>query len=279
MADPKRILKKILTAGFDAESFEATGEPLELLVETLREVIRCRRFVDWIETNSGIRSCLTPQGFHSLLEIPEINFSEEADRNLDITRHSLKDKRNADDPITVANLNTLLREMFRELNSLQELRTSEYPRLLLAKDITGDRVDQAEDCLNKMRGLDLKGVGYLVTSFWAKGIEKEFERLFPQATRVHPLRKSMDAVQVELGYYRRCLEINIKWAVTGLDLFRLVRDDTLGQLAENLSSLGNGIWNVVYNGMQIPQSLARCGIDFDQVETLLSEQRVPLRNA
>lgn len=278
MADPQRILKKILAEGYDATALADTGEDLDLLVETLREVIRCRRHAQWLAENTGFDPLLTPQQFHSLLEIDAINFSEEVDRNLDVTRHSLKDIRKEDDPVTVANLNTVLREMFRELSELYQLREKEYPRLLLAQDISGDLLDRVEASLHRLRGLDLKGVGFLFTGIFARGIESEFERWFPKATRVHPLRKSMDAVQAELGFYHRCLEINIKWAATGIDLFRVIREDTLGPVVENISTLGNGLWNVVYNGMQIRDAMAVAGIDFGQAGTLLSEERVPLHN-
>lgn len=279
MADPERILKRILTNGFDAEALKNTGESLDLLVDSLREVMRCRRFALWLEQNTGLVPLLQPAKFHSLLDIPEINFSEEVDRNLDVTRHSLKDMRDAESPITVANLNAVLREMFRELNALFLLKEKEYPRLLIASSMSGDRVDRVEQAIHRLRGLDLKGLGFMLTGWMARGVEKDFEKWFPEATRVHPLRRNLDTVQTELGFYHRCLEINIKWSVTGLDLFRLIREDTLGQAVENLSSLGNGMWNVVYNGMQVQQSLNLCGIDFSRVDTLLDESLVPLKNS
>ncbi len=278
MADPRRILKKILANGFDPDAYSATGESLDLLVETLREVIRCRRHARWLAEHSGFDPGIRPDQFQSLLEIPEINFSEEVDRNLDVTRHSLKELRAPEDPVTVANLNTVLRELFRELNELFQLKEKEYPRLLLSENISGDLLDRVEGSLHRLRGLDLKGVGFLLTGIVARGIEKEFEQWFPKATRVHPLRRSMDAVQAELGFYHRCLEINIKWSATGLDLFRVIREGTLGQVVENLSTLGNGLWNVVYNGTQIRTVLDMSGIDFGRAESLLSEEVVPLHN-
>ncbi len=279
MADPQRILKRILLNEFDAEALKATGESLDLLVDSLREVIRCRRFALWLEQHSGLTPLLQPAQFHSLLEIPEINFSEEVDRNLDVTRHSLKDARGTESPITVANLNAVLREMFRELNELFLIKEKEYPRLLLADAMSGDKVDRVEQSIHRLRGMNLKGVGFFLTGWLARGVERDFEKWFPQATRVHPLRRSLDTVQTELGFYHRCLEVNIKWSVTGLDLFRLIRENTLGQVVENLSSLGNGMWNLVYNGMQVQQSLKLCGIDFSRVDTLLDEKIVPLKNS
>ena len=43
MRDPKRILQKILSSGTDLMPFEQSGEPLEQLVDILREVLRIRK--------------------------------------------------------------------------------------------------------------------------------------------------------------------------------------------------------------------------------------------
>ena len=278
MADPARILKKILGPAWNPETFQDTGEPLELLLETLREVVRCRRCAAWLEEHSGLRAALPPEDFQALLDLPEVNFTEVTDRNLDVTRHSLKDQRRPEDPVSVAHLNTVLRELFRDLNALNELRMKNHPQLRLAGEMTGDKLDRAEQQVLRLRGLNWRGAGYLLTGLWARGIEREFERLFPAARRAHPLRRHLDAVQVELGFYRQCLETNIKWARTGLDLFRVIGREELGQTVENLSALGSGLWNVVYQGMRLPKSLALCGLDFADIETLFSEERAPLAN-
>ena len=54
MRDPKRILKKILSDGTDLTPFEQSGEPLDQLVETLREVLRIRKGRQWLIDQSGI---------------------------------------------------------------------------------------------------------------------------------------------------------------------------------------------------------------------------------
>ena len=73
MRDPKRILKKILRDGTDLTPFEQSGEPLDLLVETLREVLRIRKGRQWLIDQSGIDPALSPEAFHRLLDLPEIN--------------------------------------------------------------------------------------------------------------------------------------------------------------------------------------------------------------
>lgn len=281
MRDPGRILKKILKERCVADPdltgrLEAAGEPLDLLVETLREVIRCRRWAAWLRGHLGLDACVAPQNFHALLDIPEVNLIEETDRNLDVTHLSVKDRRQPDDPVTVANLNALLREIFRDLSGLHEIQTRDHPRLLLGAGISGDLVDRVESCVRRVRALDLRGVGFLLTGPWVRAAEQEFTALFPEAPR--PLRRNLDAVQVELGFYYRCLEVNIRWAPMDMDLFRTLREDTLGQAADNLSALGAGLWNVVYNGMKLPATLSLAGIDFGDIRTLLDPERVALVN-
>ena len=276
MRDPKRILQKILSEGTDLLAFEQSGEPLELLVETLREVHRIRKLHQWLGDRSGIDAALPPRAFHHLLDLPEINYSEEADRNLDVVQHSLKETRRPDDPVSVAHLNTCLRELYKDLSGLHDLKSKEHPELHLAPYMTGDLVDRVTGYVHRLRGLDLRGVGFLLTGWRVRGVEKEFEALFPEARKLHPLRKHLNAAQLELGFYRRALEINIKWAVTGLDLFGVLREDLLRQTIENLSGLGNGLWNLVYNGTQLPLTLELAGIRFGDIATLFDPDRVPL---
>ncbi len=276
MRDPKRILKKILSEGTDLTPFEQSGEPLDLLVETLREVHRIRKGREWLIEQSGIDPALPPEAFHSLLDLPEINYTEEADRNLDVVQHSIKDTRQPGDPVSIAHLNTCLRELYKDLSGLNELKKKEHAHLHLAPTMTGDLVDRATDHVKQLRLLDWRGVGYLLTGWRAQSIEKDFKALFPTATGVHPLRQHLNAVQLELAFYHRCLEVNIKWAVTGLDLFRVLRDDLLSQTIDNLSELGNGLWNLVYNGTQITSTLELAGIHFNDITTLFDSEQVPL---
>lgn len=276
MRDPIRILKKILSEGTDLAPFEQSDEPLDLLVETLREVHRIRKGRQWLIDQSGIDPALPPESFHRLLDLPEINYTEEADRNLDVVQHSLKDTRDPGDPVSISHLNTCLRELYKDLSALNDLKKKEHSQLVLAPYMSGDLVDRVTDHVQRLRLLDWRGVGYLLTGWQAQSIEKDFEALFPEARRVHPLRKHLNAVQLELAFYHRCLEINIKWAVTGLDLFKVLREDLLHQTIDNLSELGNGLWNLVYNGTQISTTLELAGIHFSDITTLFDSEQVPL---
>ncbi|CAI2718996.1 hypothetical protein [Nitrospina watsonii] len=279
MKNPKRVLGKILGKEADLAAFEASGESIELLVETLREVQKMRRLAQWLREHSGIEAALPPESFHKLLDLPEINFHETTDRNLDVQQHSLKDVRQPGDPVTVANLNTYLRELFRDLSSLSQSKTNDHGTLLLGPGISGDLVDRVNDYILRLRRLHWKGVGFLFTGFQARGIEKQFEALFPDARRAHPLRHHLKEVQWELGFYRRCLEINIRWAATGLDLFAVLRRDALHQTVENVGELGSGLWTVVYNGLQLKTTLPLAGIRLEDGHTLFNPESVPLHAA
>jgi len=268
MRDPIRILKKILSDGTDLAPFEQSGEPLDLLVETLREVLRIRKGRSWLIEQSGIDPALSPKSFNRLLDLPEINYTEEADRNLDVVQHSLKDTRQPDDPVSIAHLNTCLRELYKDLSALNELKKREHAQLHLAPAMTGDLVDRVTNHVQQLRLLDWRGMGYLLTGWKARSIEKDFEAMFPEARNVHPLRQHLNAVQLELAFYHRALEINIKWAVTGLDLFGVLREDALNPVIDNLSELGNGLWNLVYNSSQISTTLELAGIRFSDIATL-----------
>ena len=270
MKDPKRVLKKILGETADLESLEACGEPLDLLVDTLREVERIRKTRQWLLEHTEIEVALAPRTFHQLLDLPEINFSEESDRNLEVHQHSIKESRQPDEPVSIAHLNTVLRELFHDLSQLNDLKSKEYPSLLLAANMSGDLVDRVASHLQALRALDWRGVGFLFTGWKARGSEQQFRNLFPDAHRVHPLRNHMNAVQLELAFYRRCLDVNIKWAVTGMDLFRVIRNDDLRATVQNVTELGSGLWNIVYNGMRIKTSLEQVGIRFQDSATLFA---------
>ncbi len=279
MRDPKRVLGKILGKDVNLAPFEESGEDLLQLVETLREVSKIRRLSHWLAENTGIQAALAPEAFHKLLDLPEIDYTEVVDRNLDVTQGSLKATRQPTDPVTVANLNVYLRELFRDLNNLHQLKTKEYPKLLLAESMSGDLVDRVTGQVNRLRGLKQGALGYLLTGWKAKDIETEFKSLFPETHGVHPLRNHLQEVWLELGFYRRCLDINIKWAATGMDLFKVIREDGMHQTLQNVGEVGSGLWNVVYNGMQMKTCMELAGIRFDDASTLFDPEQVPLAMA
>ena len=278
MRDPKRILEKILGDGRDLDRLEATGESLEQLTEILRDVVRCRRTRQWITDNYGIDIVVSPATFSRLLEIPQINFIENSNRMLEVDTVSLKKTRNLDDPVTIGNLNAVLRELYRNLESIQGRLDNEYPALLLINEMRTELIDLVAQQINSMKKLNGRLTGYILNLGKVKSIEHNFENLFPRSVQVGPLRKILPVVKKEIEFYQKCSEMNKRWESVGIDLFQVIREGGLTNLRENVQELGNLLWSIVYNQGPLGQSLAILGIDFTDTRSLFDPKRVNLNN-
>ena len=278
MRDPKRILEKILGDGRDLDRLEATGESLEQLTEILRDVVRCRRTRQWITDNYGIDIVVSPATFSRLLEIPQINFIENSNRMLEVDTVSLKKTRNLDDPVTIGNLNAVLRELYRNLESIQGRLDNEYPALLLINEMRTELIDLVAQQINSMKKLNGRLTGYILSLGKVKSIEHNFENLFPRSIQAGPLRKILPVVKKEIEFYQKCSEMNKRWEAVGIDLFKVIREGGLTNLRENVQELGNLLWSIVYNQRPLGQSLAILGIDFTDTRSLFDPNRVNLNN-
>ena len=278
MRDPKRILEKILGDGRDLDRLEATGESLEQLTEILRDVVRCRRTRQWITDNYGIDIVVSPATFSRLLEIPQINFIENSNRMLEVDTVSLKKMRNLDDPVTIGNLNAVLRELYRNLESIQGRLDNEYPALLLINEMRTELIDLVAQQINSMKKLNGRLTGYILSLGKVKSIEHNFENLFPRSIQAGPLRKILPVVKKEIEFYQKCSEMNKRWEAVGIDLFKVIREGGLTNLRENVQELGNLLWSIVYNQRPLGQSLAILGIDFTDTRSLFDPNRVNLNN-
>jgi len=276
--DPKRILEKILGDGRDLDRLEATGESLEQLTEILRDVVRCRRTRQWITDNYGIDIVVSPATFSRLLEIPQINFIENSNRMLEVDTVSLKKTRNLDDPVTIGNLNAVLRELYRNLESIQGRLDNEYPALLLINEMRTELIDLVAQQINSMKKLNGRLTGYILNLGKVKSIEHNFENLFPRSIQAGPLRKILPVVKKEIEFYQKCSEMNKRWEAVGIDLFQVIREGGLTNLRENVQELGNLLWSIVYNQRPLGQSLAILGIDFTDTRSLFDPKRVNLNN-
>ena len=118
MRDPKRILKKLIGPDSEIGPFDASGESLEQAVETLRDVAKCRKIRNFIKTSFGIDLAVSPEIFYQLLEIGPINYIETTQRDLVVETISLKDTRHPDDSVSIGNLNSVLRELYKDLQLL-----------------------------------------------------------------------------------------------------------------------------------------------------------------
>jgi len=276
--DPKRILEKILGDGKDLDRLEETGESLEQLTEILRDVVRCRRTQQWITDNYGIDVVVSPATFSRLLEIPQINFIENSNRMLEVDTVSLKETRNLDDPVTIGNLHAVLRELYRNLESIQGRLKNEYPSLLLINEMHAELIDVVAQQINSMKKLNGRLTGYILSLGKVKSIERNFENLFPKSIKVGPLRKIWPIVKKEIEFYQKCSEMNKRWEAVGIDLFQVIREDGLTNLKENVQELGNLLWSIVYNQRPLGQCLTILGIDFTDTRSLFDPNCVNLNN-
>jgi hypothetical protein len=272
MNDSVRVLKKILAPSCDAETFASCGEPLELAINLLREAQKCRKIRQRLLDAAGVDIAVSPQVFSKLLDIREIDTVENTNRSLEVETLSLKTSRAADAPVSIGNLNTVLRELYRDLDRIRQMAAKHC--LLLAGDISAEALENIPRWISDIRSLNWRASGYLFTGWRARMVESEFRAAFPRSEKAHPLRNAWPLVERELEVYRDCLGLNVKWAALGIDLFRILRADGLGNVNENLEAAGNALWNLVYNSPKVQKSLKLAGVDFGDVRTLFENERI-----
>ena len=278
MRNPKRILEKILGNRKDLDRLEETSESLEELIELLRDLVRCRRTRRWISDNYGIDIIVSSATFNRLLEIPQINFIENSNRLLEVDTVSLKETRNLDDGVTVGNINMILRELYRNLESIQGRRENEYPSLLLIDEMRTELIDVVVKQINSMKKLNGRLTGYMLNLSKVSLIERNFEKLFPSSIKIGSLRKILPIVEKEIEFYRKCSEMNNRWEALGIDIFKIIRDGGLTNLRENIQELGNLLWKIVYNQRQLEQCLKILEIDFKDTRGMFDANSLNLNN-
>jgi hypothetical protein len=276
--NPKRILEKILGNGEDLDRLEETSESLEELIELLRDLVRCRRTRRWISDNYGIDIIVSSATFNRLLEIPQINFIENSNRLLEVDTVSLKETRNLDDGVTVGNINMILRELYRNLESIQGRRENEYPSLLLIDEMRTELIDLVVKQINSMKKLNGRLTGYMLNLSKVSLIERNFEKLFPSSIKIGSFRKILPIVEKEIEFYRKCSEMNSRWEALGIDIFKIIRDGGLTNLRENIQELGNLLWKIVYNQRKLEQCLKILGIDFKDTRGMFDANSLNLNN-
>ena len=278
MRNPKRILEKILGNRKDLDRLEETSESLEELIELLRDLVRCRRTRRWISDNYGIDIIVSTTTFNRLLEIPQINFIENSNRLLEVDTVSLKETRNLDDGVTVGNINMILRELYRNLESIQGRRENEYPSLLLIDEMRTELIDLVVKQINSMKKLNGRLTGYMLNLSKVSLIERNFEKLFPSSIKIGSFRKILPIVEKEIEFYRKCSEMNSRWEALGIDIFKIIRDGGLTNLRENIQELGNLLWKIVYNQRNLEHCINILGIDFKDTRGMFDDNSLNLNN-
>ncbi|MGY8766573.1 MAG: hypothetical protein ACKVI5_06910 [Nitrospinaceae bacterium] len=278
MRNPKRILEKIIGISHDFDRLEQTGESFEQLVEVLRDVMKCRLTRQWINNNYGFDIFVSPETFTLLLDIPQINFIENSSRTMELDTVSLKKVRKLGDPVTVGNLNALLRELYRNLESIQGRLQNDYPNPLLINAMRSDLIGLVTEQIESIKMLNGRLTGYILNLGKVKAIENSFKGLFPDSVNIDLLRKIWPIVEREMEFYRKCSEMNERWEAIGIDLFQVLRKGGLPNLRENIQEMGNLLWKIVYNQKSVEQCLKIMGIDFTDARTVLDSNRLKLNN-
>ena len=278
MRDPKRILEKIVGINYDFYRFEQTGESFEQLVEVLRDVVKCRLTRQWINNNYGFDIFVSPETFTLLRDIPQIKFIENSNRTMELDTISLKKMRKLEDPVTVGNLNALLRELYRNLESIQNRLQNDYPNPLLINAMHSDLIGVVTEKIESIKILNGRLTGYMLNLGKVKSIEHGFKGLFPDSINIGLLRKTWPIVEREMVFYKKCSEMNERWEAIGIDLFQVLRKGGLSNLRENIQEMGSLLWKIVYNQKSVEQCLKIMGIDFTDARTILDSDHLKLNN-
>lgn len=277
MRDPKRVLKKLLGPEADVEPFAETDESLEQTVETFRDVVKCRKIRDYVQDQFGFDLALSPGVFHRLLDIPQINYIETTKRDLEVETVSLKETRSPNHPVSIANLNSVLRELYASLYLIQERVSKDFPSAVLISEMRPEHIDRVQQLVKTISVLHGDLTGYLLTGWKAGKIEKEFLALFPNSKKAHPLRSTFPLIEHELELYREILKAQEKWQALQLDLFAIIqRPEGIRPLLENIQEMGNRLWQIIYQSSNIRQCVDLAGIDFGDIQPLFDNSQVPL---
>jgi hypothetical protein len=275
LRDPKRILQKLL--GPEVEPFVETGEPLEQAVETFRDVVRCRKVREYVLNQFGFDLAIAPEVFYRLLDIPQINYVETTQRDLEVETVSLKENREPNEPVAISNLNSVLRELYASLFNIHQRISNDYPNAVLIKEMQSQHIDRAHQLSQTISVLHGNLTGYLFTGWKAGKIEKEFLTLFPNSTKAHPLRSTFPLIEHELELYREILKVQTKWKPLEIDLFTILhKENGLNLLLENIQELGNRLWQIIYQSSEIRQCVEIAGIRFGDIRPLFDNEKITL---
>ena len=277
MREPKRVLQKLLGSETAVQPFADTNEPLQQAVETFRDVVKCRKIREYVLNQFGFDLALKPETFYRLLDIPQINFIETTQRDLEVETISLKDSRDPNDPIAIGNLNSVLRELYASLFQIKQRISNDYPNAVLIKEMRAEQIDPVQQLAKTINLLHGDLTGYLLTGWKVGKIEKEFQSLFPKSSQAHPLRSTFPLIEHEVELYREILKVQQKWQPLEIDLFEILRThDGLTPLLENIQELGNRLWQIIYQSSDIRQCIDLVGIDFSDIQPLFDNDRVTL---
>ena len=261
----------------DIKDFEVTGEPLEQVVETFRDVIQCRKICNFLKNSFGVDFGISPKTFYQLLEIGPINYIETTQRDLEVESLSLKDTRNPNDLVSIGNLNAVLREFYKDLKLLHERISKDFCNALLINDMRPELIDRCFDFVGEMESIH--GKWSLFKGGKVREIEKEFVSLFPNSPNALSLESKFPLIRHEMELYQSVLRTEKKWKALNADLFAVLRRNKaqdLSLLLQNTQEMGNRLWQIIYQSSEIKKCLELRGIDFGDIQTRFDNQAVYL---
>jgi len=279
MKFPLRHLEKLIDPNSNLNDFENADEDLELLIETLRELEKCRKSRIYLKKEFNMELFLSSKTFNELLQIREIDTVETPTKSGDVERISLKNSRQNEDPVSVSDFNATLRELNRDLLRIQEIANKEFTKFNLAQNISEDSLEQAWQIIVSLRSMK----GNWLDNILNIGKKRDFKQKLSEIlsnSKIDLAGNQLDLIQKELAFLRQCSDLNQKWNPIGLNLISCLQKGTLDRLIQNIQEMGSTVWTSVYNGQKLPKSLEIAGIHFGDIRTIFENSNLtPLKES
>ncbi len=279
MKFPLRHLEKLLNPNINLNDFEIIDEDLELLIETLRELEKCRKSRIYLKKKFEMELFLSSKAFNDLLQIREIDMVETPTKSGDVERISLKKSRQNEDPVSVSDLNATLRELNRDLLRIQEIAQKEFEKFDLNQDVSKDSLEQAWQIVISLRNMKGNWLKNILNIRKTKDAKQKLTEILSNS-KIDFTGNQLDQIQKELAFFRQCSDLSQKWNPIGLNLISCLQKGTLDRLIQNIQEMGSTVWTTVYSGQRLPKSLEIAGICFGDIRTIFENSNLaPLKES
>ncbi len=277
MKFPLRHLERLVDTNINLNDFETAGEDLEVLIETLRELEKCRKCRTYLKNKFEIELFLSSNTFNDLLQIREIDTVETPTKSGDVECVSLKNSRPNNAPVSVSDLNATLRELNRDLIRIKEIAQKEFQKFNLAQDLSENSLEKSWEIVVSLRNMKGNWLENILNIQKTKRAKQKLKEIFP-SSKITFEGNQLDQIQKELAFFRQCSDLNQKWDPIGLNLIPCFKKGILDMLIENVQEMGSTVWTSVYNGQRLPKSLEIAGIHFGDIRTIFENSNLaPLK--
>jgi hypothetical protein len=157
----------------------------------------------------------------------------------------------------------------KDLIALHKKICSEYPSILLSKEVTKQNVDFLEECLTEIEKLRKPVIGYLFSGKKVEALQKKFEERFFASASIS-LKHKRKHLQRELRLYKYCQKINENWDNIGLDLFVVLKENGLNKVSTTLQQMSQSIQTILSVIDELPATCQTMGLNVEDVNTVLS---------